>query len=413
MGAPGDGPASVRSDARTSGDRAPARDDTALARRLRDDEVAGGELAALRRDAYGRAVNDARLVPVPDELRRVTGIEDPALPAPLVALLTEEARLVAEGRALLDGDRLAARIERGDGPIDDPRTGPAPADSVPHEGAHASGGADAHADSVPHASGGADAHAAALNPQTGRPGPRPLRRRTVVAVVTAALVIGALGGTVASDMRDAADPATATGTSAGDGRGSRVEAMGTPDGRRPSAASALPAFTAPPPPHVAATEEELAAAYRQEADINWRVWTEGVPDAVRPDVALERVVSEEDFPEQQVACLAAAGIRAEAMGDGGITYQDGDPVAIWACHTRFPMQLPDPLTDAELAYRHDYIVSFVLPCYAVEGSPYMDAVPAREDFVARARSGAPWFPYPNGMDNALLERCPSEPPAWR
>ncbi|WP_445442417.1 hypothetical protein [Clavibacter sp. km1a] len=396
MGAPGDGPASVRSDARTSGDRAPARDDDALARRLRDDEVAAGQLEALRRDAYGRAATDARLVPVPDELRRVTGIEDPALPAPLVALLTEEARLVAEGRTLLDGDRLA-RVEPADepadGPIGDHRTGPAPAGSVPHGGVHASSGADAHA---------------ALHPRT-----RPLRRRTVVAAVAAALVIGALGGTVASDLRDATDPATATGTSAGDGRGSRVEAMGTPDGRRPSAASALPAFTAPPPPHVAATEEELAAAYRQEADVNWRMWTEGVPDAVRPDVALERVMSEEDYPVQQVECLTAAGIRAEATGDGGLAYQDGDPVAIWACATRFPMQLPDPLTDAELAYRHDYIVSFVLPCYAVEGSPYMDAVPAREDFVARARSGTPWFPYPDGMDNALLERCPSEPPAWR
>jgi hypothetical protein len=280
-------------------------DDAAFARRLRDDAALGRHLEALRRDAYGRAATDALIVPVPDELRRVTGIEDPALPAPLVALLTEEARLVAEG----------------------------------------------------------------------------------------------------------ADP-TAT-SSAADGRGSRVEAMGTPDGRRPSAASALPAFTAPPPPHVAATEEELAAAYRQAADIDWETWSGGATDAVRPDVALERVVSPEDFPAQQVACLTAAGYRAEATGDGGIAYEDGDPVAIWTCQTRFPMQLPDPLSDAELAYQHDYVVSFVLPCYAVEGSPYTDAVPGREDFVARARSGAPWFPYPDDADNALLERCPSEPPAWR
>ncbi|MDQ0745446.1 hypothetical protein QFZ62_002754 [Clavibacter sp. B3I6] len=372
-------------------------DDAAFARRLRDDAATGRHLEALRRDAYGRAATDARLVPVPDALRRVTGIEDPALPAPLVALLTEEARLVAEGRALLDGDRGAARVEPIEPaePADDRRPGPTGADPVPPRDAPASGDPGARADP--------------LDPRTRRP--VPLRRRTVVAVVAAALVVGALGGTVAADLRDAPDPATAT--SAADGRGSRVEAMGTPDGRRLSAASALPAFTAPPPPHVAATEEELAAAYRQEADIDWDAFTSDVPDAVRPDVALERVVSPEDFPAQQVACLTAAGYHAEATGDGGITYQDGDPVAIWTCHTRFPMQLPDPLSDAELAYRHDYIVSFVLPCYAMEGSPYMDAVPAREDFVARTRSGAPWFPYPDDADNALLERCPSAPPAWR
>ncbi|OUE22282.1 hypothetical protein BFL36_10145 [Clavibacter michiganensis] len=214
-------------------------------------------------------------------------------------------------------------------------------------------------------------------------------------------------------MLDDADPAAAPSApspSPAAGRGSRVEAMGTPDGRR---ASAVPPFTASPPPHVSATDEEMAAVYRREADTSWEMLAASVPGALRPDVALERVVSEEDFPAQQVECLRAAGIDASVVGGGGITYRDADPVEVHSCSVRFPMQQPSPRTDAELAYQHDYLVSFLLPCYAVEGSPYTRAVPGRDEYVARAKAGDPWFPSPDGMDGALSSRCPSQPPAWQ
>jgi hypothetical protein len=220
--------------------------------------------------------------------------------------------------------------------------------------------------------------------------------------------VGASSSGLLDDAGAGSSPAATA--SPGDRGGSRLEAMGTPDGRR---ASAVPPFTAPPPPHVSATEEEIDALYRQDADLSWESLAAGIPGVVRPDAALERVVSPEDFPAQQVECLRAAGVDAQLAGSGGISYQDGDAADVWACATRFPMQRPDPLTDAELAYQHDYFVSFLLPCYAVEGSPYTEAVPSREEFVARTKAGDAWYPFPADMTEALASRCPTEPPAWR
>lgn len=384
-----------------------AADDDALARRLRDDDAATRRLDDLRGAAYGRDAFAAPLVAVPAVLREATGIEDAALPAPLIALLTEEARLVAEGRALLDGERRAS---------------PSPARAAVTAAAGSAGPASADADADADSDADADADAsAAAEPPTTAPAAQPddapparadrrIRPGVLVAAVTAALALGGLLGASGSGLLDDAVPAAApTASSPADGRGSRVEAMGTPDGRR---ASAVPPFTASPPPHVSATDEEMAAVYRREADASWELLASGVPGAVRPEVALERVVSEEDFPEQQVECLRAAGIEASVVGGGGITYQDADPVEVWSCYARFPMQQPDPRTDAELAYEHDYLVSFLLPCYAVAGRPYTDAVPGREEYVARAKAGDPWLPTPDGMDGALSSRCPAQPPAW-
>jgi hypothetical protein len=367
-----------------------ASDDAALARRLRDDADAARRLSGLRRAAYGRAGSAAPLAPVPAGLRAATGIEDPVLPTPLLELLGEEARLVAEGRALLDreaGDAAAALRREIHG----------------SEGRGSAEHADARAGTDTDADTDRDA-------DTRRPRPpRLVRPGVLVAAVAAALVVGGFVGASASGLRDHADPGAGATASPDGSRGSRVEAMGTPNGRR---ASALPPFTASPPPHVSATDAEVAEAYRREADASWEMFSAGIPGAVRPDVSLERVMSEEDFPAQQVECLTSEGVEASVVGGGGITYEDGDPVKVWACQARFPMQQPDPRTDAELAYQHDYIVSFLLPCYAVEGSPYTDAVPGREEYVARAKAGDPWFPFPDDIDGALSSRCPAQPPAW-
>ncbi|WP_414172104.1 hypothetical protein [Clavibacter tessellarius] len=329
-----------------------AADDDALARRLRDDDAATRRLDDLRGAAYGRDASAAPLVAVPAVLREATGIEDAALPAPLIALLTEEARLVAEGRALLDGERRASPSPARaavTAAAADGSTGPASADADRHADGDGDGDADADAD--------ADADpSAAAEPPTTAPAAQPddapparadrrIRPGVLVAAVTATLALGGLLGASGSGLLDDAVPAAApTASSPAEGRGSRVEAMGTPDGRR---ASAVPPFTASPPPHVSATDEEMASVYRREADASWELLASGVPGAVRPEVALERVVSEEDFPEQQVECLRAAGIEASVVGGGGITYQDADPVEVWSCYARFPMQQPDPRTDAE------------------------------------------------------------------
>ncbi|MBM7026195.1 hypothetical protein JS515_10555, partial [Clavibacter sp. DM3] len=88
-------------------------DADALRRRLRDDPGAAASLDGLRRAAYGRAADEEPPPPdatPPDATPPTAGThaDADALPAPLVALLAAEARLVEEGRRL-----LAAEADRG------------------------------------------------------------------------------------------------------------------------------------------------------------------------------------------------------------------------------------------------------------------------------------------------------------
>jgi hypothetical protein len=349
--------------------------DAALARRLRDDPEAARRLEELRATAYGRDGSTAPLVEVPADLRARTGYDEAELPAPLVALLAEEARLVDEGQALLAAEQPARAATE--------------AATVPEAAAVV-----ADADGTPRAT----------DPSTRRRLLRPGALAGAAAGILLVIGLGVASTAGAFDDPTAASPTTAPGATSAP----RGQAMGTPDGRR---VSPVPAFTATPPPHTPASEEEMAEAYRREADSSWELFSSLVDGgAVRPDVTLERVVSEDDFPDQQVECLRSEGIEASVIGGGGITYEDGDPVAIWSCQARFPMEQPEPLDDAELAYLHDYIVSFLLPCYAVEGEPYTGAVPSSEDFIAEARASYPWSPIPDRMTGALSARCPSQPP---
>ncbi|PPF48206.1 hypothetical protein C5B94_16295, partial [Clavibacter michiganensis] len=108
-----------------TGSAAPAAD--ALRRRLRDDPAAARAVDTLRRAAYGRDAADAPVVRLPVAVRVTLSIAADALPAPLVALMTEEARLVEEGRALLERD--AAWAEGHD--EDDDDDGPSGSDGAP------------------------------------------------------------------------------------------------------------------------------------------------------------------------------------------------------------------------------------------------------------------------------------------
>jgi hypothetical protein len=358
--------------------------DDALARRLRDDPEAARRLEELRRSAYGRDGSTAPLVEVPAALRARTGYEEAELPAPLVALLAEEARLVDEGAALLAAERPAT----------------ATADS-----ADASDASDASDD----------------DRLTDDPVPAPSRRRALrrgplAGLVAGALVLVGLGVASAAGAFDAgrttASPPTSedVGSAVTSTATPRGQAMGTPDGRR---GSAVPDFTADPPVRVPPTDAEVADDLRMRADQAWEYVLEQRPAAVRPDVRTERVVDEADYVEQQVACLRAAGITASAIGKDSYSLTDADPVTVYTCQVRFPQRDAGPRTDAELAYIHDYYVSFLLPCYAAEGRPYVGEVPAVDDFIAAARAEQPWAPFPDAMDQQLSTACPELPAAYR
>ncbi|MBP2459002.1 hypothetical protein ABID70_001571 [Clavibacter michiganensis] len=358
--------------------------DAALARRLRDDPEAARRLEELRRAAYGREGSTAPLVEVPAALRARTGYEELELPAPLVALLAEEARLVDEGAALLAAERPvvaaadAAEASDASDPSDDGRT-------------------------------------------TDDPVPAPSRRRALrsgplAGLVAGVLVLAGLGVASAAGAFDAgrttASPPTSedVGSAVASTATPRGQAMGTPDGRR---GSAVPDFTADPPVRIPPTDAEVAEGLRVRADQAWESVLEQQPDAVRPDVPMERVVDAADYVEQQVACLRDAGITASVIGQDSYSLTDADPVTVYTCQVRFPQRDAGPRTDAELAYIHDYYLAFLIPCYAAEGKPYVGDIPAVDDFIADVRAERPWTPFPDAMDERLAAACPVLPAAYR
>jgi hypothetical protein len=355
---------------------APASPDEALARRLRDDPQATRRLEELRRDAYGRAGSTAPLVEVPAALRERTGYDERELPAPLVALLAEEARLADEGAALLAADAPAARA---DDAHEDP--GPPHADDRPAEPARR----------------------------------RALRPGALAAIVAGCLVVAGLGAVSAAGLLDGGRPgAPASGTTASPSATAtsvpRGQAMGTPDGRR---GAPVPDFTADPPVRIPPTDAELAEELRIGADQAWALVLQAEPDAVRPDVRMERLVEREDHAEQQVACLRAGGVDATRFADDAYSLVDADPLVVYACAVRFPVRDVGPRTDAELSYLRDYYASFLLPCYAAEGAPVADELPGVDEFIALARAQRPWSPIPQRMDARIAAACPELPEAFR
>lgn len=351
----------------------------ALARRLRDDPAAAALLEELRRTAYGRAGSAAPLVEVPAALRARTGYDERELPAPLVALLEEEARLADEGAALLEADARATPT------------------AVEH--------AHEHPDPALR-----DAHDPAPTRRRAlRPGP-------IAAVVAACLVVAGLGAASAAGILEGGRPAssgpgvasptsTATPTSV-----PRGQAMGTPDGRR---GAPVPDFTADPPVRVPPTDAELAEELQAGADRAWDLVLQQEPDAVRPDVRPERLVEPEDHVEQQLACLRDGGVSASRIADDAYSLVDADPLVVYACAVRFPVQSAGPRTDAELAYLRDYYASFLLPCYAAEGAPVSGELPGVDEFIALARAERPWTPMPERMDARVAAACPELPEAFR
>jgi len=367
-----------------TGSAAPAAD--ALRRRLRDDPAAARALDALRRAAYGRDAADAPVVRLPVAVRVTLSIAAEALPAPLVALMTEEARLVEEGRALLARD--AAWAEGHD--EDDDDDGPSGSDGAPAPTADPDRAEH-------HATGRTPWHRRLL-----RPGP-------LAAALAGALLVAGLGAASASgllvdgDGRRAPEPTSAPAPPS------------TPD---PRVGLPVPEFTAEPP---APLREELtasatAAALRTEADALWEQVRTQRPDAVRPDLPVERVLEGEAWVRQQAACLTESGVRVQVIGTGEDTrlgVHSADAAVEYACAVRFPTAPRGPLTTAALQWVHAYYVGFLLPCYASEGSPYQGEVPDRAAFVAHARAGGWWQPTVPTDDGVLESRCPSAPPGLR
>jgi hypothetical protein len=371
----------------------PASPADALRRRLRDDPDAARALDALRRAAYGRALDDAPQVDVPEGVRRASGIEADALPAPLVALLVEEHRLAGEGRELLAAEARAAEARAAEA-----RAAVGPADTL-------SASREADGTRIPP---GEPVTADARGPVLPRR-PRILHPGPIAALLAGALLVVGLGvastsGLLADDDSWRSQEPTST--------------PGPPSTPDPRIGTPVPAFTAEPPAamHADLTDVETVATLRESADGEWQRVLQERPDAVRPDVPVERILAGEEWVRQQAACLGESGVRVQVIGTGDdvrLGTDSADPVVRYVCQVRFPVAPQGPLTDAALGWLHDYFVDFVIPCYASAGDPYEGEVPDRDAFIADIRAGGALLPMSPETVASLESRCPSVPAGFR
>ncbi|RII86709.1 hypothetical protein DZF92_09610, partial [Clavibacter michiganensis subsp. insidiosus] len=233
--------------------------------------------------------------------------------------------------------------------------------------------------------------------------------RARAAVLAGALVVASLGTASASGLLTDDDSWRSQEPTSTPGPPS------TPD---PRIGVPVPAFTAEPPAamHADLTDVETVAALRESADGEWQRVVQERPDAVRPDVPVERILAGEEWVRQQAACLGDSGVRVQVIGTGDdvrLGTDSADPVVRYVCQVRFPVAPQGPLTDAALGWLHDYYVDFLLPCYASEGEPYDGEFPDRDAFIASIRAGGASLPMAPETVASLESRCPSAPAALR
>ncbi|WP_259336626.1 hypothetical protein, partial [Clavibacter phaseoli] len=231
--------------------------------------------------------------------------------------------------------------------------------------------------------------------------PRILRPGPITALLAGALLVVGLGMAFTSGLLTDDDSWRSQEPTSTPGPPS------TPD---PRVGMPVPAFTAEPPAamHADLTDVQTVAALRESADGEWQRVLQERPDAVRPDVPVERILAGEEWVRQQAACLGESGVRVQVIGTGDdvrLGTDSADPVVRYVCQVRFPVAPQGPLTDAALGWLHDYYVDFLIPCYASAGEPYEGEVPDRDAFIADIRAGGALLPMSPETVASLESRC--------
>jgi hypothetical protein len=184
------------------------------------------------------------------------------------------------------------------------------------------------------------------------------------------------------------------------------------------------ALAAPPPPPPLPPEVEFEL-YEGGIEELWDKLQARYPDAVRPDVAFERFITQDEESEVIAACLREQGIPLEIKQHG---WQVSAPIgeelevelAFFVCEVRFPISpsLYQPFTDDELRYTYRYFVEQLRPCLLGRGYDIGEP-PSFEEFRERWWTDHHWSPYRDVMENnsnafvATTDACPPTPPGLR
>ncbi|MGN8244244.1 hypothetical protein ACTHAM_001144 [Cellulomonas soli] len=149
-----------------------------------------------------------------------------------------------------------------------------------------------------------------------------------------------------------------------------------------------------------------------------------------PQTELVRFVSQDEWAQTQIDCLAGEGVAAHLGSQGGIEYDDvpteqGPALreAAYVCAAEYAV---DPRTQQQLPrvrakMQYAYLVSTVAPCVTGLGYPVDDA-PSEATWLGQYYSGSsPWDPYADATATVsvgeadqildeLYERCPHDSP---
>ena len=186
----------------------------------------------------------------------------------------------------------------------------------------------------------------------------------------------------------------------------------------------MPELAPYPEPDAPLTEAESEAKRLEAADQRWQGVLTSYPDAVRPEVAFEGYVTDENRMEVMRACYEAAGLQVEEGRTSGNVdgppdsigwsgESEADVIAAYACESAHPTKITSPgPNDAELGWIYDYLTAFYAPCLAANEIAVAD--PPGRDVWVEAWPGYVWFPsagddqrfWEREMDAALQEACP-------
>ena len=176
-----------------------------------------------------------------------------------------------------------------------------------------------------------------------------------------------------------------------------------------------------PPKNVPSSDQQLI---NEALDRAWAEVQRLNPDMDRPEVAIIRLTSYEEWAEVMAQCLNEHGFEVTETGDGGYStealsrvQQAAFEIARYVCTAQYPL---DPKyrrapNDQQMNALYDYYVGELTECVTNLGYEVSPS-PSRQEFLDTYDTD-PWLPFDDAVHQAedgealttLTHRCPQLP----